>query len=312
MKEEALNKKSIYEEVEQIRNMNKVEGFDPKKYMRQIQKEGEETQYYLDVVFRKLWFRLKNPEGKIVKKILKLTDQVAIVEAKVYLNRDDEEDNYLANAFAQKYASADDQFGKKYVELAETAAVGRALSDAGFGLQFADKAEELDPHITEAPIQEKMLILSDSLHDRTYTEEVTEDQKTEQYQEVNLQDQYGIDAYLPVEEKITVEGSTKKSGLTKAEENNEDIFEEAKQTEKKLMEKIEISKDMPEDQIYALLDIENASKVVISTKFHKGKTLGQLAMEDPKALKWYSVSYEGPDNLLRAAAKYLMNMALHQ
>ena len=140
MGETTVNAAYMYDEVEEIRNLNKVEGFDPRKYMRVIQQEGQSGKYYLDVAFRKLWFRLKYPEGKIVKKILKLTDQVAIVEARVYLNKNDAEENFISNALAQKYMTADGQFGNKYVELAETAAVGRALSDAGFGLQFADKA----------------------------------------------------------------------------------------------------------------------------------------------------------------------------
>ena len=56
------------------------------------------------------------------------------MEAKVYLDRNDPEESFIANALAQKYLTGDDQFGNKYVELAETAAVGRALADAGFGL----------------------------------------------------------------------------------------------------------------------------------------------------------------------------------
>ena len=137
----------MYDEVEEIRNLNKVEGFDPRRYMRIIGQEGQAGKYYLDVAFRKLWFRLKYPEGKIVKKILKLTDQVAIVEARVYLHRNDSEENFIANALAQKYRTEDGQFGNKFVELAETAAVGRALSDAGFGLQFADKEEDIDKYV---------------------------------------------------------------------------------------------------------------------------------------------------------------------
>ena len=81
------------------------------------------------------------PQWKDCKEVNKLTDQVAIVEAKVYLDRNDPEESFIANALAQKYLTGDDQFGNKYVELAETAAVGRALADAGFGLQFADLEE---------------------------------------------------------------------------------------------------------------------------------------------------------------------------
>ena len=115
MSEMTMNMGSMYEEVPEIQKLNRVEGFDPRRYMRTIQDEGQPARYYLDVAFRKLWFRLKYPEGKIVKHILKLTDQVAIVEARVYLNRNDEPDNFISNALAQKYMTADTQFGNKYV-----------------------------------------------------------------------------------------------------------------------------------------------------------------------------------------------------
>ena len=68
-----------------------------------------------------------------MKTIRSITAQMAIVEARVYLNKNDPDDSYVANAFAQKFRE-DSEIGQKYVELAETAAVGRALSDAGFGL----------------------------------------------------------------------------------------------------------------------------------------------------------------------------------
>lgn len=157
MNEMVMNGTSMYEGIAEVNNLNKVEGFDPRRFMRLIQKEGQPGKFYLDVAYRKLWFRLRYPEGKIVKKLIKLTDQVAIVEARVYLNRNDAEDNFISNALAQKYQTSDEQFGSKYVELAETAAVGRALSDAGFGLQFADKEEDFDPEVTEAPIEPQIM-----------------------------------------------------------------------------------------------------------------------------------------------------------
>ena len=83
MNEMTMNSACMYDEVAEIRNLNRVEGFDPRKYMRLIQNEGQAGKYYLDVAYRKLWFRLRYPEGKIVKKILKLTEQVAIVEASI-------------------------------------------------------------------------------------------------------------------------------------------------------------------------------------------------------------------------------------
>ena len=246
--------------------------------MRIIQEEGGKVTYYLDVAFRKLWFRLKYPEGKVVKKILKLTEQVAIVEAKVYLNRSDAEENFVSNAFAQKYFSAEDSLGSKYVELAETAAVGRALTDAGFGLQFSDRDGETDPQVTEAPFEAGMLFQEEGLPEGNFG---------------NM--------------GSTGDGFDASEWMMMDAQNGND------ETEKKAKQNVtEIRKDMPVEQIYSLLTRDSAAAVVIPTKYYHGMTLGQLAIEKPQALEWYVTSYGGPDNLLRAAARFLLDTALKQ
>ena len=70
---------TMYDRVDEVRNLNRIEGFDPRQYMRNLTGSDGTVKQYLDVVYRKLWFRLKNPDGKIVKKLLKLTEQTAIV-----------------------------------------------------------------------------------------------------------------------------------------------------------------------------------------------------------------------------------------
>ena len=127
----------LYDSVPAIAELNRVEGFEPRRMMREIGDDQNKT-LYLDVLFRKLWFRLKNPNGRISKRIIKLTDQLAVVEARVYLDKDDGDENYLANAFGLRFYNADGELGTKYLEKAETAAAGRALADAGYGSQFAD------------------------------------------------------------------------------------------------------------------------------------------------------------------------------
>lgn len=283
MNEVIGNQSCMYDEIKEVKNLNGVEGFDPRKYMRIIQEEGGKVTYYLDVAFRKLWFRLKYPEGKVVKKILKLTDQVAIVEAKVYLNRSDAEDNFVSNAFAQKFFSSEDTFGSKYVELAETAAVGRALTDAGFGLQFSDRDGEIDPQITEAPFEAEMLFQEEGLPEDPFVGIGS------------IEDGFNQKEYI-------MEGQMVEAQMVEAQNGNGE-------KEKK---EIEIRKDMPVEQIYALLTRESAAAVVIPTKYYHGMTLGQLAIEKPQALEWYVTSYGDPDNLLRAAARFLMDSALKQ
>ncbi len=157
MREMIKEQGTMYDSVEAVHNLNSVEGFNPRSFMRIIQGEGESAKYYLDVAFRKLWFRLKYLEGRISKRLLKLENDMAVIEARVYLNYRDAEDQFVANAFSHKFRADDSQFGSKYVELAETAATGRALADAGFGLQFADCEKETDPEVADAPFESRFL-----------------------------------------------------------------------------------------------------------------------------------------------------------
>lgn len=319
MSESTMNTVSgMYDEVAEIQNLNKVEGFDPRKYMRIIQKEGQAGKYYLDVVYRKLWFRLKYPEGKIVKKILKLTDQMAIVEAKVYLSRNDAEDSFISNAMAQKYMTGDDQFGNKFVELAETAAVGRALADAGFGLQFADTEGELDPEVTDAPLDVNLMAGGGNmpLPEGTYMDEelINPAGKTEMepaggISEYDIPGQYGIESYLPNPEDgmQTSRTQTVQNPQPQAVQSAPQRQNTGQGTGKQPPQTID--KKLPVEQIYTMLTWEKAVSVVVPVGVFKNKTLGQVAMEKPASLEWYVSSYGGPDNLLRAAAKFLLDIA---
>ena len=71
---------TMYESVPVVSELNKVTGFDPLKFIRRTNK-GEKK---LDLKYKKLWFRLKYPNGRIKLSALKITDQLAIIEARVY------------------------------------------------------------------------------------------------------------------------------------------------------------------------------------------------------------------------------------
>ena len=311
----------MYEQETAVAALHQVEGFDPRKFMRLIQKEDQSSRYYLDVAYRKLWFRLCYPEGKIVKTIRSITAQMAIVEARVYLNKNDPDDSYVANAFAQKFRE-DSEIGQKYVELAETAAVGRALSDAGFGLQFADREKEMDPEVTEAPIDEEVMA-GTPICSENIPEEVFGSSVGEPLMEDMIPGQCGIEDYIPMPDEVmrVAEASKEEVQQPKAALQPKAAPQPTKKSEQTPQEQfmqnnvapestVGITRDMPVNDIYGKLTRDLAVKVVVSAGCYKGKTLGQIAVEKPGSLQWYVDSYKGPDNLLRAAAKYLLDQAL--
>lgn len=268
----------MYEELPVVAELNRVDGFDPRRFMREILTDTQEKQLYLDVKYRKLWFRLKHPNGKIKKSIIKLTEQLAIVEAKVYLDKNDPDENYVSSALAQRFLQQDDKFGNRYVELAETASVGRALADAGFGLQFCDIGEESDPGIVDSGIpikpsegQEQNTALEApgqpaAVQSTIAVAKAETPAVTQTFQQPNIQSQPQIVNY------------TSTTAV---------------------------------DEIYTLMTLDEAKKVVVDCGIYKGKTLGQVALEKPGSLDWYVDSYKGHNNILRAGAKLLISSALN-
>lgn len=261
--------------MEVINNLNKVEGFDPAAFLRRLTGESGEEQFYLDVKYRKLWFRLKYPNGKITKRIVKLDNDFAIIESKVYLDRNDAEDCYISCAMAQRWRSDDDTYGKKYVETAETAAVGRALADAGFGIQFAEPGEEKDSSPVDSPV-------------------VVPDEKDVSARECEkkVPSSTEDDDALP-------EGFVAKKPV--ADEKDKSL-----NTDKKTKE---FDESTPVEKLLKDMTLEDAKNVVIPFGAYKDKTLGALCIEKPSAVNWYVESYRGKNNILRAAAQLLLQSA---
>ena len=63
------------------------------------------------------------------------------------------------------------------------------------------------------------------------------------------------------------------------------------------------------DEILKLITVDEAKKVIIPSGLNKGKTLGEIALEKPSGLEWYRDKYGGPNNILRAASRFLIEAA---
>ena len=126
---------TMYESIPAVAELNKVPGFNPLKLLRRIiSPENGEEMLQLDLRYKKLWFRLANPKGRIHLNALRITEQMAIYEAQVFLERTDE--NPIGSFTSS--CTKEDAPGGQYIQAAQHAAMDEALSDAGFGIQFAD------------------------------------------------------------------------------------------------------------------------------------------------------------------------------
>ena len=124
-----------------IATINAVEGFDPEPFaVEYADLESGETRKRLPVMIQMAWFRLKYPEGKITTKVTNGKD-CFVATARVYPSYKDSGDCYLAEATASRgYLAEKPSVSPR--EWAQTAAVGIALRNAGFGLQFGMAGED--------------------------------------------------------------------------------------------------------------------------------------------------------------------------
>ena len=118
--------------------LRQVKGFEPLKYLRKAVSErtGEEVLRF-GLPMKKLWFRLACPEGRLLLRPLRVTEQLAIYEASVYADRSANEPLSRVTASVKKEACEDGQ----YIEAAQDRALDEALENAGFGIQLCDIAE---------------------------------------------------------------------------------------------------------------------------------------------------------------------------
>lgn len=143
MNESKNNVPTMYQTIPAVAAMNHVPGFEPMKLLRRTKsRKGNEVVLKLALPYKKLWFRLAYPKGRIRLNALRITEQMAIYEAQVFLDRNDP--NPVSSFTAS--CSREDMTVEDYIRAAQEEAMDEALSLAGFGPQFADvgmtKAEE--------------------------------------------------------------------------------------------------------------------------------------------------------------------------
>lgn len=127
-----------------IETINQVQGFDPTPFAVDFTDlNTNETRKRLPVMIQMAWFRLKYPEGKIAVQVTPSKDGIFVATARVYPSYKDPVEFYLAEGTASR-GYLQDKPSVSPREWAQTAAVGIALRNAGFGLQFAMAGEDFE------------------------------------------------------------------------------------------------------------------------------------------------------------------------
>lgn len=135
-----MNENAIIHSVPAASELHKVPGFDPMKHLHRTVNADGEAVMQMEPRYQRLWFRLACPKGRMLLNPMRITDQMAIFEAKVYFHRDDPTP---ASSFTS-HKTAQETPG--YIRAAQDEALKEALDNAGFGIQLCD--------VTQTPSEE--------------------------------------------------------------------------------------------------------------------------------------------------------------
>ena len=255
--------------------INAVEGFNPADFVRNTVGEEGESDLYLDVKYRLLWFRLHCPNGKIDPELVHLDEKSAVVCCKVYADKADPADQFIGKAYSQRF-STEDRFGDRFLEIAETVAKGRALADAGYGTQFCMNGETLASIIADAPI--KMPPDEDAGHPGSVVASFTAQPTTDP----------------PVFSQTATAPKSTQPTQQQVQPPVQQSHASAPEPPKTL------------DEYLRVMTIEQAKAVKVDFGRFSGWSLGEIAMKSPGDLAWYVKNYSGHNLALKAGATKLL------
>ena len=328
-----------------VAELNKVAGFDPVKLLQSSlnSKTADEAEKLrLKLRYKKLWFRLAYPQGRIRLSALRITEQLAIIEARVYLHKEDPEP--VANFTAERRA----QDSPLYIPAAQYEAQDNALTDAGFGIQLCDVCqavgeeaytlrqpedtvpanEVISPPATDgnlaAPEQSSA---EDGLPEQEETagagqetdagqgpvaEEATSDVESEQGQTL---------ADMPVEETaVELPGKTAVSAETRAVGEAAPVQAPDSQVDDGAHGEFPVdeadpapategsySPNMTMEEIAARMTLDEALSITADVGMCRGQTLAHIADKRPASLRWYIMGCKEASNVLKAGAKLVLD-----
>lgn len=304
-----------------------------------------ETVLRMELGYQKLWFRLACPNGRLLLNPLRITDQMALIEASVFFDR---ADSTPAGSFT---ATGTVKESANYIRDTQNEALSAALENAGFGIQLGNTVQVSGGSHGSAVTA--IRAESPAPHNNPPAQVKNESARTNQ--ETSVETRQNVDAAGPQEQaeqnpvqktacimaEQQPEQSTVQTNMCEPEpsavENdpnsqskaqkiaNVEVVDFLSQMAKHNMQMQEAPapesstggettppassypSDMPVEEICKIMTLEQARAVVVPTGTCKGWTLEKVAADRRSSLKFYVYSQGTVDNLVKAAATLLWN-----
>lgn len=290
-----------------VQQLRKVPGFDPMKLLRKtISVKTGHPVWKLDLRYKRLWFRLACPNGRMLLKPLRISDQLAIIEAQVYFDKDDP---VPAASFTSEQRRENIP-GGEFLRAAQEDALNMALENAGFGIQFCDVSRDYGGELfgSEVPIQteveeaaaEEIEVPSTPIVEETIAETAPTMDMDSAHTEQHVAETTASD----VQQEQSVSAAQEEAPdlhvlLPHQEEAAEEVAEQPQAAS--------YTADMDVSEITQRMTVDEAKAVVVQIGTCRGWTLEQVAQRRPASLKWYLYGCDQADNILKAAASVLLD-----
>ena len=292
-----------------VQQLRKVPGFDPMKLLRKtISVKTGHPVWKLDLRYKRLWFRLACPNGRMLLKPLRISDQLAIIEAQVYFSKDDP---VPAASFTSEQRR-ENVPGGEFLRAAQEDALNMALENAGFGIQFCDVSRDYGGELfgSEVPVQaEAAEVVDEATASKSpIMEETVADAAP-------IVDTEAAPDVQPAAEAAVsnAEEANQEQPLSAAQEEVPDLHvllpqqEEAAEEVAEQPQAASYTADMDVSEITQRMTVDEAKAVVVQIGTCRGWTLEQVAQRRPASLKWYLYGCDQADNILKAAASVLLD-----
>lgn len=329
------NAPMMYQSNQAVAVLNKVPNFDPLRFLRKcVSPKTHEEVLKLDTRYKRLWFRLAYPQGRLMVNALRITEQMAIFEAKVFLDRKDKDPVSTWTTSCEASTTP----GGLYIEAAQEDALDHALTNAGFGIQFVDVSvgKNGEPYGSEIPAQAVPAIATPPAVPVQGATPVSEVQQAKpaaaeviqaEPEKVKPAPQRAVmvdDDDAPAAKPAPMEpvNAAEQTVVPPAPAVQEAVMEQAKQPAEPQQPAIEqaaaaepvqeaaqprYTADMTVDEIRAVMTLEEARELRVTEGTCRGWTLEQVADRRAASLKWYAYSASKVDNILRAGSLIMLD-----